>query len=505
MPDRLNAFSDVGLDKALLSLVIDEHHSKRVPRLEKLWTYFRNPLEPVGSVWSSRVQWRPAQYHSLPPRLIGSADQATDDRTRNNREVVIENDIGWRIETMVDFMFGKPVQIQSAADKPDTRTLIEEVLENIWENSGGIALLQDIALLGHVYGSVDLLLRIDEQALALAAPRQGRADIDRIAAAFRIEIIEPTRGIPILNPDDYRTIDAYVIHFDREINQVERESASPRRSIFGRASTWPNSKPHRDRSRRRSTVTEIFSRGVWHRYEDDELVAHTTSTLLAGITPVVHIQNVAQPFRYEGRSEVEPLIPLQDELNTRLSDRANRVTLQSFRMYLAKGMDGFDRIPVGPGQIWTTDNPDASVQSFGGDADSPSESVHIDEIREAMDKISGVPPLAGGVIRAKIGNLSSATALRVTLMGLIARTGRKRVMYGRGIEQVCSMILRALDAAQVLRTDERDRAIRLIWPNPVPADARDEAAVAKTKIELGVPAERVLGELGYAATDPGIS
>ncbi|MCW5763951.1 MAG: phage portal protein [Phycisphaeraceae bacterium] len=345
MPDRLNAFSDVGLDKALLSLVIDEHHSKRVPRLEKLWTYFRNPLEPVGSVWSSRVQWRPAQYHSLPPRLIGSADQATDDRTRNNREVVIENDIGWRIETMVDFMFGKPVQIQSAADKPDTRTLIEEVLEKIWENSGGIALLQDIALLGHVYGSVDLLLRINEQALALAAPRQGRADIDRIAAAFRIEIIEPTRGIPILNPDDYRTIDAYVIHFDREINQVERESASPRRSIFGRASTWPNSKPHRDRSRRRSTVTEIFSRGVWHRYEDDELVAHTTSTLLAGTTPVVHIQNVAQPFRYEGRSEVEPLIPLQDELNTRLSDRANRVTLQSFRMYLAKGMDASTASP----------------------------------------------------------------------------------------------------------------------------------------------------------------
>ncbi|MCW5763952.1 MAG: hypothetical protein KIT88_12015 [Phycisphaeraceae bacterium] len=67
------------------------------------------------------------------------------------------------------------------------------------------------------------------------------------------------------------------------------------------------------------------------------------------------------------------------------------------------------------------------------------------------------------------------------------------------------MILRALDAAEVLRTDERDRALRLIWPNPVPADARDEAAVAKTKIELGIPAERVLGELGYAATDPGIS
>ncbi len=39
------------------------------------------------------------------------------------------------------------------------------------------------------------------------------------------------------------------------------------------------------------------------------------------------------PLSYEGLSDVEPLIPLQDELNTRLSDRANRVTYQAFNMF----------------------------------------------------------------------------------------------------------------------------------------------------------------------------
>ena len=43
--------------------------------------------------------------------------------------------------------------------------------------------------------------------------------------------------------------------------------------------------------------------------------------------------------RFEGLSDVEPLISLQDELNTRLCDRANRVTMQSFRMWLGKGID----------------------------------------------------------------------------------------------------------------------------------------------------------------------
>ena len=83
------------------------------------------------------------------------------------------------------------------------------------------------------------------------------------------------------------------------------------------------------------------------------------------------MQNMSQPFRFEGLGEVEPLVPLQDELNTRLSDRASRVTMQTFKMYLARGIDGFDATAVGPGQIWSTDNLDASIEGFGGERRQP--------------------------------------------------------------------------------------------------------------------------------------
>jgi hypothetical protein len=118
--------------------------------------------------------------------------------------------------------------------------------------------------------------------------------------------------------------------------------------------------------------------------------------------PVVHIQNIAQPFYYEGMSDVETLIPLQDELNTRLSDRANRITFQTFKMYLGKGIEGFEDKPVAPGRMWYTDNPEASIEEFGGDAATPSEALHIAEIREAMDKVSAVTPIvAAGKISAR--------------------------------------------------------------------------------------------------------
>lgn len=176
----------------------------------------------------------------------------------------------------------------------------------------------------------------------------------------------------------------------------------------------------------------------------------------------------------------------------------------SFKMYLAKGIEGFGGSSVGPGVVWSTDNPDAEIHSFGGDASSPSEDSHIGEIREAMDKISGVPPVAGGIVRAKLGNLSSANALRITLMSLIAKTMRKRVGYGRGIEQASKMVLEALNASGVLKTDPRDRGVRVVWGALPVIDEETVVAAGRAKVDLGVDEQVVLDELGYSESDPGV-
>lgn len=478
----LAPFADVGLTNALLELVINEHASSVLPRLSRWWSYFRNVEH--GSMR------RLAQECGLPSRLTGPLDAGADDRSLVRREIVIENDIAWRVQTMVDFMFGKPLRIVSTAPDEAKARQIERVLDEVWESSGGIALLQDMALLGHVYGHVDLLLRTDELALATSG------EAARLARALRIEIIEPTRGIPILDPNDYREIRAYVVHFERAMNEVSQEGVSKRliRGALGRSA-----------ARKRTSVAEIFSRTHRQRYVDGALVeSGALRPVLSGV-PVVHIQNLGQPFRYAGLGEVEPLVPLQDELNTRLSDRASRVTLQSFKMYLAKGIDGFGSVPIGPGQVWSTDNTEAEVIPFGGDASSPSEQSHIEQIREALDKVSGVPPLASGVVRARIGNLSSATALRVTLMGLIAKTMRKRVTYGRGISEMSRLVLEALDATGVLATTPEERGVRLEWPDPVPVDVRDRIFEAQAKSDLGVDDERVLAQLGEGTSDAGIT
>ena len=60
---------------------------------------------------------------------------------------------------------------------------------------------------------------------------------------------------------------------------------------------------------------------------------------------------------------------------------------------------------------------------FGGDGKTFSEDNHISEMREAMDKISGVTPIAAGGLRPD-RPLTNAAALRVTMLAPLAKTER---------------------------------------------------------------------------------
>lgn len=481
-----------------LDAAIELHEREVRPRLDKLWRYYRNE----GG--SGR---RSGQFEGLPARLRGVRGVrgvGTDDRVGQSREIVIENDIAWRVHTMVDFMFGRPIRLVSTARDEATRSAVEAALDSVWEGSGGISLLQDMGLLGHVFGHVDLVLRADATGLALirdaggidgiglgsgisqlgddrgSEVRTGGGSGLRLGDSLRIDVVDPRRGVAVLDEGDYRLIRGYAVH-DR--------SVGPGGPGGPGGSSW---------------LSEVYEPWVRRVERDGVVVEVEEQRLFGGRVPVVHMQNVAQPFRFEGLGEVEPLVGMQDELNTRLSDRASRVTLQSFKMYLARGLEGFESMSVGPGQVWSTDNADASIEAFGGDGSSPSEEAHIREVREAMDKVSGVPPLATGVVQGRVGNLSSANALRITLVGLLSKTARKRVTYGRGISQMSEMVLGVLDAAGVLRTSPADRGIRLEWSDPLPEDALGQTLAAKRKIELGVPADEVLDELGYSHEDQGV-
>ena len=507
----LSPFAHAGLDRTAFESLMGEHDLHMRPSLERLWSYYRNPQTPASATatwatlqarsWGGAASgggqgraYRLAQEVGLPARLI--------DLPTNRRETVIENDIAWRIDALADFAFGRPPRLSSTADDPMLRALIDAAVSAAWESAGGHALLLDLATLGLVYGYSDLVLRTDRLFHSSRSLRPIEGDdpstVAQAARLLSIEIVEPTRSIPFLDPGDYRSINAYIIRSrlapPPAAHTAERSALG---RVFARVRPGTNSSALAEPGETVEILTARHRR-VWI---GGKRVLDEPNPL--GMLPVVHIQNNSQPFRYEGLSDVEPLIPLQDELNTRLSDRAHRVTMQSFNMYLAKGLD--QPTPTGtapahavaPGQVWFTDNTDADIKSFGGDGHSPSEDRHIEELRDALDKASGVSPVVIGVIRERLGHLSSENALRITMTGILNRAARRRMAYGRGIADMSRLVLAALDSAGVLRTRPEDREVRVEWPDPLPTDERTRLANAKAKHELGVPRDAVLAELGY--------
>jgi hypothetical protein len=486
----------IELDRGFLDLLIREHVSITRPSLERLWSYYRNEQSECYSSEHGGRKYRLAQERGLQSRLTGRLGAGVLDQGQPEREIVIENDIAWRVHTLVDFMFGRPAALQSCASDKRLASLIEFFLHQVFESNGGVGFFQDMALLGSVYGYVDVLVRADQGRFS-----SGRQTVESVtesqlmgdARGVVLELIEAPRAIAVLDPDDYRRLNAYVLHYRRVLNTVEDEGALARACgrVFGGGKT----------GRRRASIerTQVWTDHGVATFEDSsggmKQVDQWVNPL--GRLPLVHIQNLPQPFTYSGLSEVEPLIPLQDELNTRLSDRANRVTFQSFKMYLGKGIEQFTDRAVGPGQMWATDNPDASIQEFGGDSHNPSEDAHINEIREAMDKTSAVTPVAAGLVRDRLGNLTSANALRVTLMGLLAKTEKKRVTYGAGIQKMCELILHAADVFGILPNRPEDRRVRIDWPGMLPEDDSQRLRDAQIKLEIGVSAKQVLTELGY--------
>jgi hypothetical protein len=500
----LRIFNDQQLKADYIEWLIDVHSPDIQSHFSKLWQYYANPMcEITGlSAYDRKVLetgrcYVQAQEYGLPTRITGLVHSASGDifdakavKDVQRKEVVIENDIAWRINAGVDFLFGKPISFISKSPDGRKRAEIETILKAVFAANGGIGFFQDMAVLGSVYGFVDCLVRPGEtilQQTSFTSKSLALEEVLQLAQTIELELIEAPRALPVLDENDYKKIKYYVQHFYQKKNDLSKGS-----SFLSRIFSWGGSGSD---TRQVVSVTEIISDLGWQRYEDKNLIGQ--GEISWGFLPVVHIQNIAQPYYYEGLSDVEHLIPLQDELNTRLSDRANRITFQSFKMYLGKGIEGFEGRPISPGRMWYTDNPDATIEEFGGEAEVPSENMHIAEIREAIDKISGVTPVAAGVLKDKIGNLTSAVALKLTLMGMLSKNERKRFTYSEGLKRICRMVLAILDKAEVYATDRTDREVDILFPSPLPENMTEKLNEAKIKKELGVSTEQVLRELGY--------
>lgn len=501
------------------------------PRADLRWRYYRNPLT-IGAAAAGREArqsdesrgYTLGQEWGMPLRVTGYLPGGGGrDATIDRKEVVVQNEIGWRVRTKVEYLAGKPVLVSSAAPVDDARRRdLTAVIRGFLAANGGMLYWQWVCLLGEVFGFGDFLVepRAPGSASEVRLPPLtggsgadapiGFADmgdeppagqLDRAAAgreaklravgaSIRMHLIERSRVLPILDAADWRRTLAYAQVYDGAAQRVVTQPRSAMIAAIGRALGWSANETFRA-----PLLVDVVGEKLWQRYRDGVLEAEEANPL--GVVPVVHYSPDPEPFVYAGPGSVELLIALQDELNCRMSDRGWRLTTTAFKMYLMKGVADFGSVRVGPGRMFGADSTSADVQAFGGDPGSLSEDEHLSTILEALDKQSGVSPIAAGALKGRIGQLTSANALRMTLMSLLSQTVSKRSSLGMSIQESIELMFAWLDKTGAFATQPEERRVALSWPSPLPENLLERLSEGELKERLGVPQAVVLAELGY--------
>ncbi len=240
MAYELEIFRDSGLDAEFVEWLVEEYSAGIANHFSKLWEYYSNRMEDnygantaVRKINESSRSYVQAQEYGLPARITGVTHsaaggifggQAVSDIQR--KEVVIENDIAWRVNAAVDFLFGKPIGFVSRAPDSQKRAEIESILKAVFAANGGIGFFQDMAVLGSVYGFVDCFVRPDMEItehVSLTSQNPRFEKVLEAAQTITLELIEAPRALPVLDENDYRKIKYYVQHFYQKKNARAKE------------------------------------------------------------------------------------------------------------------------------------------------------------------------------------------------------------------------------------------------------------------------------------------
>ncbi|MHC4646722.1 MAG: hypothetical protein ACYTBJ_14585, partial [Planctomycetota bacterium] len=140
-------FNDSELEADYVEWLVDERSIDVQRRFAKLWEYYANPIYETcgGGACERKVSesgrcYLQGQEYGLPARITGLVRMANAGvlgarcvRDIQRKEVVIENDIAWRINAAADFLFGKPVSIVSRSPDSQKRAEIELLLKAVFE------------------------------------------------------------------------------------------------------------------------------------------------------------------------------------------------------------------------------------------------------------------------------------------------------------------------------------------------------------------------------------
>lgn len=192
---------------------------------------------------------------------------------------------------------------------------------------------------------------------------------------------------------------------------------------------------------KRTVETTVVYKEFWTK---DEIVVYEGKNEVDrmknpyGLIPFIQIKNFPIAGRTRGQSDIDDIIPLNIELNTKKSDVSEVIDYHSAPITLVYGAK-IGNLEKGANKVWGGLPKDAKVENLGLQGDLIASVNYTSDVKTSMCEIAGIPETVLGGSKA-ISN-TSGVALQYMNLPLIERTRVKRGCTADGLVRVNKMIL----------------------------------------------------------------
>lgn len=207
-----------------------------------------------------------------------------------------------------------------------------------------------------------------------------------------------------------------------------------------------------------------------------------------GFIPFVQIKNFPIAGRTRGVGDLEDIIPLNVELNTKKSDVSEVIDYHSAPITLVYGAK-IGNLEKGANKVWGGLPKDAKVENLSLQGDLVASTAYIQDVKTAMCEIAGIPETVLGGASA-ISN-TSGVALQYMNLPLIERTKIKRSCSIDGLQNVNEMVLFIALAEGMIRKPEEMTMKDFVYntvtiPDTLPKDELIELQKIQQEMTLGL-------------------
>jgi hypothetical protein len=217
-----------------------------------------------------------------------------------------------------------------------------------------------------------------------------------------------------------------------------------------------------------------------------------------GWLPYLVLPNNAGGSQFWGESDLDDLLDLCRQLNTRVSAVADILDLAGWPITVLENVDSAEGITVGPGARWELpEGAKAYLLNLLKDGGVEQHTAFIDELRTALHDLAETPRTAFG----EAGRAIAGAALQVELQPLVQKVKRKR----RGMESLYrrrnAMLLDLIERFGGAPVYGLRRTVP-VWPPILPSDREADTRIGVQLVEKGIRSRRsVAADLGEEDPD----